>query len=107
MREIAIIGVGLHKWGKFPEKPWTQMMVETAKELEIPYTIIAAAGPTGTDARSMQMAQAGVATALIGIPNRYMHSMSEVVNLKDVDAIVKLSVAVIKKIGKTTSFIPN
>ncbi|MHA1674633.1 MAG: M42 family metallopeptidase [Promethearchaeota archaeon] len=83
-----------------------EMMVETAKELEIPYTIIAAAGPTGTDARSMQMAQAGVATALIGIPNRYMHTMNEVVNLDDVDAIIKIVVALIKKIKKDTSFIP-
>lgn len=28
MREVAIIGVGLHKWGKFPQKSWVQMGVE-------------------------------------------------------------------------------
>ncbi|MBA7668582.1 hypothetical protein ES703_76695 [subsurface metagenome] len=32
MKEIAIIGVGLHPWGKFSEKPWTQMAVEVARE---------------------------------------------------------------------------
>src|SRR4030042_6300080 len=32
MKEIAIIGVGLHPWGKFPDKPWTQMAVEAARE---------------------------------------------------------------------------
>src|SRR4030042_751250 len=32
MKEIAIIGVGLHPWGKFPEKPWTQMAMEAARE---------------------------------------------------------------------------
>ncbi len=32
MKEIAIIGAGLHDWGKFPEKPWTQMLAETARE---------------------------------------------------------------------------
>jgi acetyl-CoA acetyltransferase len=32
MKDIAIIGVGLHAWGKFPEKPWTQMVVEAARE---------------------------------------------------------------------------
>jgi len=32
MKEVAILGVGLHAWGKFPEKSWTQMLVETAKE---------------------------------------------------------------------------
>jgi len=31
MRPVAIIGVGLHPWGKFPQKPWTQMAVEAAK----------------------------------------------------------------------------
>ena len=25
MNDVAIIGVGLHPWGKFPEKPWTAM----------------------------------------------------------------------------------
>lgn len=32
MKEIAIMGVGLHPWGKFPEKPWTQMALEAAGE---------------------------------------------------------------------------
>ncbi|HJW76365.1 MAG TPA: transporter [Thermoleophilia bacterium] len=32
MEEIAIIGVGLHAWGKFPEKPWTSMAAEAATD---------------------------------------------------------------------------
>jgi acetyl-CoA acetyltransferase len=32
MKDIAILGVGLHPWGKFPEKPWTQMAMEAARE---------------------------------------------------------------------------
>ncbi len=32
MEEVAILGVGLHPWGKFPEKPWVQMAVEAASE---------------------------------------------------------------------------
>ncbi|MHA1562118.1 MAG: hypothetical protein ACTSPA_08330 [Promethearchaeota archaeon] len=83
------------------------LIVETAKELKIPYQLLAAPRATGTDARSIQMTRSGVPTALIGIPNRYMHSMSEVVNLNDVDAIVRLSVAVIQKITKEMSFIPK
>ncbi|MCF2138745.1 MAG: M42 family metallopeptidase [Candidatus Lokiarchaeota archaeon] len=84
-----------------------ELFVKTAEELEIPLQISAASRPTGTDARSIQMTRAGVATGLIGIPNRYMHSMTEIVNLKDVEQIVKLTVAVIKKITKDTSFIPE
>ncbi|MFC2007365.1 transporter [Chloroflexota bacterium] len=32
MKEVAILGVGLHPWGKFPEKPWTQILTEAAGE---------------------------------------------------------------------------
>ena len=83
------------------------LFVETAKELKIPYQLLATPRATGTDARSIQMTRSGVATALIAIPNRYMHSMSEVVNLNDVDSIIRLSVAVIQKISKEMSFIPK
>ena len=32
MREVVIAGVGLHPWGKFPDKSWVQMGAETALE---------------------------------------------------------------------------
>lgn len=83
------------------------LIVETADELNIPLQISAYPRPTGTDARSIQMTRGGVATGLIGIPNRYMHSMTEIVNLKDVQAIVKLTVSLVKKITGDTSFIPE
>jgi putative aminopeptidase FrvX len=38
---------------------------------------------TGTDANAIQLSRDGVAAALIGIPNRYMHSPVEVVSLDD------------------------
>ena len=43
--------------------------------------------------RAIQMAGAGVATGLLSIPLRYMHTPSEVVDLEDVEACVKLLVA--------------
>lgn len=61
-----------------------------AEKANIPIQIKAEAGPTPTDARAVQMAQAGVATGLIGIPLRYMHTPSEVVDLDDVEACVEL-----------------
>ena len=45
---------------------------------------------TGTDARSIQISQSGVATGLISIPNRYMHSGVEMVSFDDLDNISKL-----------------
>ena len=83
------------------------LFVNTAKELKMPYQLLATPRATGTDARSIQMTRSGVATTLIAIPNRYMHSMSEVVNLNDVNDIIRLSVAVIQKIKKEMSFIPR
>ena len=46
--------------------------------------------PTGTDANAIQITRDGVATGLIGIPNRYMHSPVEVVSLDDLDRAARL-----------------
>ena len=32
MKDVAIIGVGLHPWGKFPDKPWTAMAKDAIEE---------------------------------------------------------------------------
>jgi endoglucanase len=45
---------------------------------------------TGTDANVMQLSREGVATGLIGIPNRYMHSPVEVVHLDDLEQAARL-----------------
>ena len=45
---------------------------------------------TGTDANAMQLSRDGVATGLVGIPNRYMHSPVEVVSLADLDQAAQL-----------------
>ena len=82
------------------------MLIETSEELGIPHQVRAAAGPTATDARAIQLIRGGVATALISIPLRYMHTSGEIVSLNDAESIVKLLVEVIKKIKKDTSFIP-
>jgi len=68
-------------------------LVKTAKRLKIPYQVTAAPRGTGTDANVMQLSRQGVATALVSIPNRYMHSPVEVLSTRDLDYIVKLLVA--------------
>ncbi len=84
-----------------------QRIVETAKEKEIPIQIHAYPRPTGTDARAMQVTRAGVATGLIGVPSRYMHSPSEVVHLDDVMACARLIAETIAGIDSSTSFLPG
>jgi len=65
-------------------------LVETAKELSLPYQVEPAPRATGTDANAIQLTRSGVATGLVSVPNRYMHTPCEVVNLQDLDSIIKL-----------------
>ena len=59
-----------------------KMLVDVAKAKKIPYQIEPAPGGTGTDANAMQVSRAGVATGLVSIPNRYMHTPVEVIALE-------------------------
>jgi endoglucanase len=52
--------------------------------------VSASPSSTGTDADAIHLSRGGVATAVISIPNRYMHSPNEMVDLKDVDAAATL-----------------
>jgi endoglucanase len=68
-------------------------LLKAAKKAKIPHQIEADPRPTGTDARAIQMGRGGVATGLVSIPLRYMHTPSEVVDLADVERCVQLLVA--------------
>jgi endoglucanase len=63
---------------------------ETADAHEIAVQVRGTPRATGTDANVMQLSRDGVATGLIGIPNRYMHSPVEVVHLDDLDRAARL-----------------
>ena len=73
---------------------------DLAEEHNIPYQIEADARPTGTDARAIQVAQSGVATGLLSIPLRYMHTPSEMVNLEDIENTIKLLVVFAQSLKK-------
>ncbi len=65
-----------------------------AKENKIPYQLeILEAG--GTDTSAMQMAGAGSRASALSVPTRYIHSVNEVINKKDYDACVDLTVAIL------------
>jgi len=63
---------------------------EVAEEKELPYQVIGAPGGTGTDANAIQLSRSGVATALVSVPNRYMHSPCEVIDIDDLDDVSTL-----------------
>lgn len=77
-----------------------EKIVKCAEARKIPYQLEADPRPTGTDARAIQVAQSGVATGLISIPLRYMHTPSEMVDLEDIEHTVQLLVAVAKSLKK-------
>lgn len=60
-------------------------LVATADRCKIPYQLAALSRASGTDANSLQISRAGVATGLVSIPNRYMHSAVEMISLDDLD----------------------
>ncbi|MDR1959741.1 MAG: M42 family metallopeptidase [Planctomycetaceae bacterium] len=82
-------------------------LIRVAKEHEIPYQICAENRITGTDANPIQVNRSGVATALISIPNRYMHSPVEVVSFKDLDAAANLIARFLESLDTTEDFIPG
>jgi endoglucanase len=77
-----------------------QRLVAAAKAARIPCQFEADPRPTGTDARAIQVGRGGIATGLVSIPLRYMHTPSEVVDLEDVERCVKLFVEFAKALDK-------
>ena len=83
------------------------LLKKTAEEENIPCQIMGIPRATGTDANVMQLVHGGVATALISIPLRYMHTPVEVLDWVDLEGAVKLLSALCSRINKDHSFVPN
>lgn len=75
-------------------------LVEVAEKNKIPYQLEAEPRPTGTDARAIQMAAKGIATGLVSLPLRYMHTPSEIVSLSDTENCIRLLMAFAKSLTK-------
>lgn len=60
----------------------------------------------GTDTSAIQLTRSGVATALVSIPNRYMHTQVELCDFRDVDGAIKLLRETIISLKESDSFIP-
>lgn len=65
-------------------------LMEIADEYNLPYQIEITPGPTGTDARSIQITRQGIPTILLSVPLRYMHTSTEIISEKDVISTGKL-----------------
>lgn len=83
-----------------------ELLVETGTKKEIPHQIRACPKGTGTDGNAMQLARSGVATAVVSIPNRYMHSPCEVVHWGDLKNVIRLLSSSFQEVREREQFIP-
>lgn len=79
---------------------------ETAEAKGIPLQIVADGRATPTDADPLQVSRAGVATALLAVPLRYMHTPCEIVSADDLEATARLMAETIASFKKGDSFLP-
>lgn len=84
-----------------------QRMKTAGEKAELPIQWCAIGRPPGTDANAMQLVRGGVATGLVSVPNRYMHSAVEVVSLDDLDMCADLLAEFVLGIEADASFIPR
>jgi putative aminopeptidase FrvX len=81
-----------------------RLLRDTAESLRMPYSVHAAGRDTGTDADAIHLSRVGIATALLSVPNRYMHSPNEMVSLVDLDRAATLIAATCKAVTTETDF---
>ncbi len=75
-----------------------ELLVKTAEEAGIEYSVSASGRGTSTDADVIQISRSGIPTGLVSIPLRYMHSPVELVDLGDVEATIELIAAFAAKL---------
>lgn len=68
----------------------TNALIETAKSKELKYQLEVMSGSSGTNAWAIQVSRGGVASAIVSLPVKYMHSPIEVVRIRDAQNIVEL-----------------
>lgn len=83
------------------------LLSTTADEEKIAVQFTANPRATGTDANVMQISRNGVATALVKVPLRYMHTPVETVSLADLENAAKLIVATLGRIKSKEEFVPR
>jgi endoglucanase len=81
-------------------------ITELARAESIPHQVAALGRAAPNDANPLQVSRAGVATGLVQIPNRYMHSAVETVSLADLDSAADLLAAFACALTDDDSFVP-
>lgn len=80
------------------------LLIDAARRLDVPHAVRAVGRNTSTDADAIHIAREGIATPLVGIPNRYMHSPNEIVSLDDVDRAADVIAEACRAVTPSTDF---
>ena len=81
-----------------------KLIKDSAKKNNIPFQNAAASRATGTDTDAFAYSNGGVASALISLPLRYMHTTVESANKNDVENVIKLIYESLKNIKNNHDF---
>jgi putative aminopeptidase FrvX len=81
-----------------------ELILNTAEENKIPFQRLASSRVTGTDTDAFAYSNGGVASALISLPLRYMHTTVEMVHRDDVENVIKLIYETLLKMENNETF---
>ena len=103
---------GLLELGKGPvvayapavQQKLRDLIIDTAEEKNIPFQRSALSRATGTDTDAFAYSNGGVASALISLPLRYMHTTVEMVHREDVENVIRMIYESLLKIKDGDSF---
>jgi endoglucanase len=84
----------------------TERLISLCKDNMLPHQLSANGKAVSNDANALQISRAGVATGLVSIPNRYMHSAVEMVSLDDLDRSADLLAAFVNSLSGDEDFTP-
>ncbi len=81
-----------------------ELILDTAESNKIPFQRLASSRVTGTDTDAFAYSNGGVASALISLPLRYMHTTVEMVHKEDVENVIRLIYETLLKMKSEESF---
>ena len=74
--------------------------MDKANELDLPWDLDVMPGHSGTNAWRVQIAREGIATGVLSLPLKYMHSPVETLDLRDLEISAQLLAAFVKDLAK-------
>ncbi|MCJ8330179.1 MAG: M42 family metallopeptidase [Lentisphaeria bacterium] len=82
-------------------KTFRDLVISTAEKAKIPYQV-AVRRSGGTDAKSIHLSNNGVASIVLGVPARYIHTHNSIININDYISCLKLTIELAKCLNTKT-----